>query len=165
MKNYSFLPVAIRCNNPLNITHVKDGVCNHLAVATYRATNMVPAFLVFRSFEDGFLAGLELLHTHYLGLSINDVIRKWCPDSTASSYCTMVDEIIRTFIPAYMHDYLDAFRIGNHSGVFNFAYKRILSALLLSMAYVECGKQYSDILPDYASVEEFVDDYFLFSKH
>lgn len=166
MKNYSFLPVAIRCNNPLNITHVKNGVCNNLAVATYHSSVMSQRFLVFRSFEDGFIAALVLLHTHYFGLTIKQVIEKWCPDSTSSSYINSVNDFIRTLVPSYMYDFIDKFRIGHRfQGTNSIIYDRLLPALLLSMAYVECGRIYSDVLPDFALVESYVEKYnFLIKK-
>lgn len=114
-------PRGIRNNNPLNIVKTKD---NWLGARTEQTD---PHFVQFCSMQYGARAACIILKkyiTKHKCSTLEKIIKRWCPDSTADSYIAHV--CARTkFTPATRIDWKD---------------KHQVCFLLWAMAAVECGQ-------------------------
>lgn len=148
MRTFTNLPIAFRANNPLNIISSPTSPACSFQCGTLYIPKTRQRFMVFRTMKDGYLAALAVLRTYYCHKDLDEVIRRWCPDSTAESYFKRVCDLSgldKTFhiLPS------------QSCSSYDFAYEHILlPSLLEAMAVVECGS--SDLVCSFGDIQDYV---------
>ena len=116
-------PRGLRLNNPLCIRHSLQVFQGELYD---RYPKPDPDFKAFRQLKYGYRAAFAILRTYiikYNTSTLNDIVRRWCPDATADDYVKAVSRQTG-FDPSHK---------------FCFARPDEIKCLVAAMAFVETG--------------------------
>jgi hypothetical protein len=117
------LPRGLRLNNPLCIRHSSQVFRGEV---TGYNPERDPDFKAFKQLKYGYRAAFAILRTYiikYNTTTIDDIVRRWCPDATAGDYIKSVSSQTG-FEPSHK---------------FSFARPDEIKCLVAAMAYVETG--------------------------
>lgn len=117
------LPRGLRLNNPLCIRHSSQVFQGEV---TGYNPQRDPDFKAFKQLKYGYRAAFVILRTYiikYNTTTLQDIVRRWCPDATAESYVKAVSRQTG-FEPSHK---------------FSFARPDEIKSLVAAMAFVETG--------------------------
>lgn len=129
------MPRGLRNNNPLNI---KISNSNWIGKVS---PNTDGVFEQFDTIEHGYRAAGIIL-SRYINVygcnTIEKIIRRWCPDSSASSYIDFVCKDMTSYYESITQELICSPVLP--TGEIDISFKSLLAVLIYSMARFENGK-------------------------